>query len=354
MKKSKIIIPALAMLVMSTAATVTGTVAWFSMNKTVTAEGMKISAEGQGSIIITKYVDDSSKNYGLPRANDRTTGVDFADSNAHSFQPSTHDLNTYASGLKYISTGGNTINPETGTPANATALSELVYSNASANTHYYDYDVYIAGDGASFDDATLTITLEDVTAWGSGNSRPSIMNAVAVDFYGGASASTGSQAPVQAYASEAGYLGTLNLANRENLTDHTYGTKASIVMTGIDIPQAVTSGGNGTAGYSIKMRAFFDGALIDQAGTNGYVTLHECGASETVAQYQADGVTNKYFYNADGAVMEEIAGMTSTIKPADKNYWVVDTTASTTTFARTAEIVNIEDVSLKVTFSLGA
>ena len=44
MKKTKVIIPALGLLVLSTAASVTGTVAWFSANNTVSASGMSIKA----------------------------------------------------------------------------------------------------------------------------------------------------------------------------------------------------------------------------------------------------------------------------------------------------------------------
>lgn len=45
MKKTKIIIPAIGMLLLSTAASITGTVAWFSMNTTVTATGMQVKAK---------------------------------------------------------------------------------------------------------------------------------------------------------------------------------------------------------------------------------------------------------------------------------------------------------------------
>lgn len=45
MKKAKIIIPALGMLLLSTAASITGTVAWFSMNTTVSATGMQVKAQ---------------------------------------------------------------------------------------------------------------------------------------------------------------------------------------------------------------------------------------------------------------------------------------------------------------------
>lgn len=52
MKKTKIIIPALAMLLLGTAASVTGTVAWFSMNDTVTATGMKVTAKSDAAFLL--------------------------------------------------------------------------------------------------------------------------------------------------------------------------------------------------------------------------------------------------------------------------------------------------------------
>ena len=47
MKKTKIIVPALGVLLLSTAASVTGTVAWFSMNNFVTATGMEVKARAE-------------------------------------------------------------------------------------------------------------------------------------------------------------------------------------------------------------------------------------------------------------------------------------------------------------------
>lgn len=52
MKKTKIIIPALGMLLLSTAASVTGTVAWFAMNSTVTASGMNIQAKSDSAYLV--------------------------------------------------------------------------------------------------------------------------------------------------------------------------------------------------------------------------------------------------------------------------------------------------------------
>ena len=53
MKKTKIIVPALGVLLLSTAASVTGTVAWFSMNNFVTATGMEVKAKAENGIVIS-------------------------------------------------------------------------------------------------------------------------------------------------------------------------------------------------------------------------------------------------------------------------------------------------------------
>lgn len=52
MKKSKIIVPALGILVLSTAASITGTVAWFSANTNVTVTGMSVTTKTSDNIYI--------------------------------------------------------------------------------------------------------------------------------------------------------------------------------------------------------------------------------------------------------------------------------------------------------------
>ncbi|HHT67538.1 MAG TPA: hypothetical protein GX010_04925 [Erysipelotrichaceae bacterium] len=52
MKKTKIVIPALGLLLLSTAASVTGTVAWFAMNSQVTATGMKVTAKSDSTFLV--------------------------------------------------------------------------------------------------------------------------------------------------------------------------------------------------------------------------------------------------------------------------------------------------------------
>ena len=52
MKKTKIIIPSLGLLLLSTAASVTGTVAWFAANAQVTATGMAITAKTDSEFLV--------------------------------------------------------------------------------------------------------------------------------------------------------------------------------------------------------------------------------------------------------------------------------------------------------------
>ena len=52
MKKTKVIIPALGLLLLSTAASVTGTVAWFAANKTVTAQGMSVTVKSDSTFLL--------------------------------------------------------------------------------------------------------------------------------------------------------------------------------------------------------------------------------------------------------------------------------------------------------------
>ena len=54
MKKTKVIIPALGLLLLSTAASVTGTVAWFAANTTVTANGMPVTAKSDSTFLLIK------------------------------------------------------------------------------------------------------------------------------------------------------------------------------------------------------------------------------------------------------------------------------------------------------------
>ena len=53
MKKTKILVPALGILALGMAASVTGTVAWFSTNTMVYADGIKVTTTAQDSLVIS-------------------------------------------------------------------------------------------------------------------------------------------------------------------------------------------------------------------------------------------------------------------------------------------------------------
>ena len=59
MKKTKIVVPALAVLLLSTAASVSGTVAWFSMNTSINVTGMTVTTKVSSSLQIATSNNDA-------------------------------------------------------------------------------------------------------------------------------------------------------------------------------------------------------------------------------------------------------------------------------------------------------
>ena len=73
MKKTKVIIPAMGLLVLSTAASITGTVAWFSVNNKVTVSGMTARTSVSSNLLISE--DNVEANYATSMANQSIAGV---------------------------------------------------------------------------------------------------------------------------------------------------------------------------------------------------------------------------------------------------------------------------------------
>ena len=68
MKKTKIIIPALGMLLLSTAASVTGTVAWFSTNNSVKVDGMTVTTKVSSNLLIAETNQEANYNESLTQS----------------------------------------------------------------------------------------------------------------------------------------------------------------------------------------------------------------------------------------------------------------------------------------------
>lgn len=60
MKKTKIVVPALAVLLLSTAASVSGTVAWFSMNTSVSVTGMSVTTKVSSNLQIAQINQEAN------------------------------------------------------------------------------------------------------------------------------------------------------------------------------------------------------------------------------------------------------------------------------------------------------
>jgi hypothetical protein len=71
MKKSKVVIPALGLIALSTAASITGTVAWFSANNVVTISGMQVRTKVGDNLLVSATNADAAS-YSTSLAQTRT------------------------------------------------------------------------------------------------------------------------------------------------------------------------------------------------------------------------------------------------------------------------------------------
>lgn len=318
MKKFKKLIPALCMLLISAVMLGSSTFAWFSMNKTVTASGMQVKAQAEGSIVITAGT--------LPAAGLKTTDYNFNETTSTALYASTHDANyaTYASGLKRVKNAEN-INLETGIKKYETASLEYeTAANTATILYYKDYTVYIAGDGQAFTNQTLTISLAGTI----GNNK-TINKAVSVDFYG-----TNVTSTTAAIVSSTNYLGTLNIAGTKNGADEKSITAYTTFTTPTiaSIPQA-----NGSAAYGVVMRVYYDGALIETAGTNAFTAYKAAEGNAEAGKY--------YYTDKQGTSVATVATGASV-----EGLFVVDSSASTYTYAKTVEVADLDSVTLTAKF----
>jgi hypothetical protein len=338
MKKSKIIIPALAMLVMSSAAAVTGTVAWFTMNTKATAEGMVVAAKTNGSLIVKEITDSSPS---VPGVSDKATKVIF-DGTQHNFYPSTHDYSIANSGdltgLKAVS-NGDQVNFETGTAKTSTqALTYAAVNAAEKADYYFDYGLFIAGDGMEMENQVLSFAITSTFV------GPNTLNkALSIDFYG--ALVTSAQKPD---ANSSTYIGTLNLAGKKNDLDgtdgHVLGTvsdQTSVALaSSITIPKAGAASGN--KAYALLMRCYFDGELIENEKEGNWNAIYGTAGSGTVT-----GSEGYYFYSDDhsGIIVDAKSG------DSKEGLYIVNDGACTRTFARSIKVGTFTAETLDVSIT---
>lgn len=178
MKKFKKLIPAVCMLLIASMLMGTTTYAWFSMNRTVTATNMQISAKADSSLVISKTTTFTAGNINedfgsttykpivMPATLYASGMTDNTSSHAALSEPATK--------LVYVANGGD-VDPNTGKQLTgktlyyeaATTESDQDGTQASATIgYYYDYVVYVAAEGAkAIDSGKLKLTIPAVTSF---------------------------------------------------------------------------------------------------------------------------------------------------------------------------------------------
>jgi hypothetical protein len=148
--KSKVIIPALAMIALTTAASATGTVAWFTANQTVTATGLAATVTAGDNLFIAK------NNSSFAAASSYSTSVSYNGSAAALAPVSTVD------GINYYTANSVDANGKSATTY-AAVTDNAPNAPATDKVGYIEYDVYLKGtnDGAVEKAVTLnTLALE--------------------------------------------------------------------------------------------------------------------------------------------------------------------------------------------------
>lgn len=266
MKKSKILAPALAILCLSTAASVTGTVAWFASNNIVSATGMNVHANLPSSLVIADTIAHLST---------RSIALDYA-SSATSLSPCTitsdDALPTDTVGtLQTIdSVNGGEIDQATGLPTAGT----IVYKAATNGLDYVEYISYIASAGASIVSG-YTLTAQIM------NSRVGLTNtlkATSISFY------------VTPIDDSETYRGTLNLANLD-AQKNDFTTEKTSVSIFTSTADGVIGTYNDVSGKALKIRmvVYFDGALLRDA-THAFVASFDGDPAEVNLDVDFTGI----------------------------------------------------------------
>ena len=134
MKKTKIIIPALGILLLSTAASVTGTVAWFSANETVKATGMQVKARATNGIVIANSAVSTNSAYNVEAASAKTAVAEL-------YPGSTADLATWLA--------SSSSNPGQANTQQSYSAGTAWTANSGTYGNYVVHDFYIRSSIAS-------------------------------------------------------------------------------------------------------------------------------------------------------------------------------------------------------------
>lgn len=273
MKKSKILAPALAILCLSTAASVTGTVAWFAANNIVTVNGMNVRSTLPSSLAINDTYN--------PIGQDTSVTLTSPEVDLNPVSHWGKDVEGVPGeddqGGLYRVTNGPEVNPATGLAyqigdtRNGVVLTAedtilpLTFGVAPAAQHYVDFTVYIGSVGQAITLGATGYLKAQVTF--SGTQMTATNLATTVDFY----SSTGAAVNTPVYkgcVNAAGVNATLNHGGYVEHSGDPINT-VDVLSGGAIIPVSTST----TDAVKVLMRVYYDGALQDSA-TSTYVATN--------------------------------------------------------------------------------
>lgn len=273
MKKSKILAPALAILCLSTAASVTGTVAWFASNNVVTADGLKVKSTLPSSLAINSTIDGTN---GVGKE----TSVSFAAaavalnpcSTYHGKTEGENPTNLTENGTLYTVLNGGDVDPATGLALTGKTLD---FDTAEDASYYTDYAVYIGSVGKALTIGTggaLTMTAT------FGGTVIASEKAAAINVY------AKNDAAISDDPTDTGFITCLN--QQKTLWTANHGAWAGagqavnisscvILDAGKTIPVASDT----TKALKVLIRFYFDGAAQNSA-TSTFITTNSVSTQD--------------------------------------------------------------------------
>ena len=220
--------------------------AWFSENKEVTADGLSVNAKVSPNLIIAKTVDEIQSE-GVQFA------VNFNGTARTNMIAVTHDSSIEGTQLKYL-TNHYAIDNHTGLEKGSAELEFAAVPTTDNEPYFIDYVVYIA---SAFEELSVKSLNAMITIPSSVDEDHPYFNAASIDFYVGE-------------VSADSFIGTTSVADSINDTERA------------EIDLFKNAGGTvpfNKDGYmTVIMRCYFDGALTyvneDDGKTYAYVNSY--------------------------------------------------------------------------------
>ncbi len=240
MKKTRKLIPAIAMLLMSTVMMSTASFAWFSMNTETNVSGMQVQATAGGSLIISDQLTTLS----AAKISHAFTETDIK------LSPVTYDETENDTGYK-IPNSFSDIKPETGLPESGTVtLADI----ASGDGYYKDYVVYIAAAGAAMEATKINAEVTFLDINDNAVELEQCAATVAFTYFFDQKATIATELTTDLAPNGKAVAATAKLSSNKTTVEYTHSETFDVPLN------------DNKSSIAVVMRVYFDGALEESAG----------------------------------------------------------------------------------------